>query len=376
MRWISRSSNEIRIVGDFKMFVYIVFIFLLFTLYAVHLKEEQGGAILMFLLFLLMAFRSWNMGLNDTMGNYCTFLTFQHRPLSYAFNNPYYPIEPLMSFIMWFFANIVHSFYLFIFFCSGFSMYSVWRFIKSKSCEMYMSISIFFCMYYFFAFFLIKQWLAIGVVLCAYSYFEEKKYIKWIIAIIIAILIHKFAFVMIFSIVGYLLIKRTKYSWIVSIIALAIALLTPQWLLEFIIKYDPTNLIGLYMRSNLYTMSGGRLNFTIFYYFMLVIVGYYMRKNIPIEELDKYNSVMGMIINASVFSALSSFIPEFYRIALFFGIFSIVYIPILFRYTNNGILKKVLVISFILFLLFYGMGRLAVNINCIPYKTFFTDKVL
>lgn len=356
------------------MTIYLIFLGVMLLLRAAHVKGEQGARFLLLFLFVLLALRSWDMGLYDTVGNYRTFLAFQGKPLAYALHNSYYPVEPVMSLIMWLFSNVLRSFPLFVALSSGVFIYGVRQTICRYSCSPYLSVLIFFSMYFFYGMFLIKQCLAMSLILLAMPLLEKRRYLSWSAVVLFAVLVHKFTIVMLLFFAGHWLIRRMRHPWILSLVALVFIGLVPQQLLRLIVRYDPTHLIDLYMRSRIYTTGGGRINFAILFYLVLVIAACRLRGRGSAREQEDYDRSLAMVFLASIFSSFSAFIPEFYRVAMFFGIFSVLLIPQVLRRVRPGGGKRVLIVALTLFLSAYGLGRTAVNTNALPYRTVFADR--
>lgn len=353
------------------MIVYIIFIVMLLGFKFVKLEQRQGLKILMSYLLFLLIFRDWNLGLFDTLNYREYFYLFQAEGFSYVFSNRLFDSEVIMSLYMWSLAHIFRHFGGFIIVTASIYILSVYYFIKRWSVDYYFSCLLFFSVYYFFGFYLLKQTISMSVLLFAYTAFKDKKYKTFVMLLVLSIGIHKYSWVVLLLIPFSMVIKYIKQKMLIFISIVSIGIFFSERIVYAVIRFDPTHLLGKYMKLNIYNGNAARINFgmCIYIFWAILMIGYksYVSRNDE-EDFDIDMSFLSISILAAIFSSYSMIIQEFYRVAAFMGITNCVIGANIAEWTTTKkrSIYKAARIFVVLVFVFYSF-KTASNTNCLDY---------
>lgn len=317
-------------------------------------------------MILMLSMRSINLGFADTKTVYYeAFNRFKtYNSIDLAIKDAHFRNEPLMAIYIYMIVKLFDSFRLFLILSATFSLLPVIRLIK-KEREAYLAILYFFSFYYFFYVYLIKQMLAMAVIIIAFSAIREKKPMKFVCMCAIASAIHKFAWP---CFVAYPLcryVKFKKFTYVLISLLIAIGLFFPKDFINLIIKFDPTNLMVSYI--NIYSRNTS-LNFGLFLNIGILIICAGMRKKVK-ENQEDYNILLILSTINCILNSYSLIITEFQRLAFFFGIYNSILFSRAVEFLPNKYQKKQMyTYLIIIFLILYGLGRTAINTRCMPYK--------
>ena len=236
-----------------------------------------------------------------------------------------------------------------------------------------LSVIIYFCAGFFFhSLNLMRQYLAISVLLFSYRYLIDKKYLIFIICSIIACLLHSISLVFIIS---FLLCDREvfdlKRTIIISILLLVFGKYVWHYVVDLIINHTR---FATYIGSK-FDKSKLRIYDIIFNAIIYIII-YYLYKNTK-EKGRKDNFFLNMQACSLFFMILANVMYLLFRFSFFFGIFNIISIPYFLKKCDIETKKKIIV----LVLLMITLGGYITKTNIIgntdevkPYKTVFTVK--
>lgn len=339
--------------------------------------RKIGYIFLGFFLFLLLAIRNPSMGLYDanldgTYGKY--FSLCKDISLIEAIQKSY-SFEPLFSIYIWFLAQI-GNYRFFLIVSAAISLLSIMKYIYDDSENPIMGIIVFFSLFYFYCFYLIKQILAISVYLFALKYLHQKKPIQFFAVIIICMLIHRSAIILVVMYIACKFIKINKHIFAVFVFTLLLGLylsiVTPQFIFNLIYRVYPDYYVLI--RDGLYS-TGGKFNFSMIFYPAIVALCYYIHKSdvscyqdyssIDIRHNNKNKDLFIILFLGCIFNSWSTIVIEFYRIAIYF------FIPICYMLPNSlekmkRKYRNIIYGIMILILWAYGLKN-ASNTNCLKY---------
>lgn len=271
----------------------------------------------------------------------------------------------------------------------------IFEVIYKKSSNKILSIIIFFlCGYFFGTLNLIRQYIAMALVLLGYQFLmdknQKKAYIGFVICAILAFFMHSSSIVC--FIMLFLTQKNICNIKIVLPLSILILILNQNimTILTPIIKNTrfKVYLTGTYAQSELSVLQ--IVENLLVYVWMSIIYYFQKKKNMEIkkEEITLLN-IQGISFLLTVAGVIHS---QFMRIAIYFGIFQILSIPYFFNMMNfddiskkisdkfkktikANILKNIIYIAIVvIFICMFTYTNILNNDNeVIPYKTIFSQ---
>lgn len=244
-----------------------------------------------------------------------------------------------------------------------------------------LSLFIFYMAYYLVTYSVIRQMIAVIIILYGTRYIFEKKFHKYLIYVILAGMIHKTAYLMIilyFFYDGNLgFLKKIKLPKkldikisenVQSIIIYIIIGILPFFLIPLIPKV--ISILGIYT-SYLPRQASMSFQFLLYVLPMLTLIFIY-RKEL-LEENKNNEFFIRVLILQIPFQLMGGVIKYTDRFALYPAIMQTILIPILFKNLNNSKMQKFIKISIIAWYIFYFTVMFVVlNSNGVmPYKTIF-----
>ncbi len=198
------------------------------------------------------------------------------------------------------------------------------RYYKNKI-SITLGLFIFYMTYYLVFFNMIRQMIAVAIILFASRYIFEKKFWKYFIWIIIAGLFHKSAYIMIFLYLLNYKLDSKRISKIFFILA-TIAPIFMIPLLKIIIWFD--GIIGIFTK---YSSIDINLNLKFLLYVVptLLFIMFYRKK---ILELDiRYELFIRIVFLQLPAQFLGCFVETADRISVYFAIFQVILIPLVLK---------------------------------------------
>lgn len=193
-------------------------------------------------------------------------------------------------------------------------MHFIYHNSKNAWLSVYIYITLF---YYFFSFNLVRQFIAISVVLFAWNSLKQGKIIRFILLVLLASTFHTTALISLLLIFVYLGRKNTKLIPFIML-ATAIAIFGTNTFMNFIVTLFPRYIT--YIESSDQS-TGGIM--PIFLYFMIFIALYLTRE----KKNQEHNVMLSIAAITAALSVLNYFHFLFYRPAFFFNVFAIILIP-------------------------------------------------
>lgn len=326
-----------------------------------------------FFLILILSLRNIDTGYTDTrLVYYEAFNRFKNmNSIIGAITDAHFRSEPLMAIYLYLGAKEILNFQLFLTVTAIISILPILYLVKNEKMA-YFSLLYFFSFYYFFYFYLIKQMLALAIVIFSFNCIKEKKWKKYLILCFVASLVHKFAWPCIIAYPLCRFIKFKKSTYMIIALIIAGGILFSETLLELIIKIDPTKL----MVSYIYIYGRNtRLNFGLVLNMLILVFCAMMRRRVK-EYKEEYNILLILSSINCIFNSYSLIITEFQRLAFFFGIYNAILFPRALEVIPlNKSNKKLFVTVITGLMIIYGLGRTAVNTKCIPYDFFWNNRI-
>lgn len=263
----------------------------------------------------------------------------------------------LLNYIVARFTSDPHIYYFILgFIMYGLTLWSLWKYSKYG-----FSVTLAWACYLFLFFGdtlnAMRQMLACSIVFFAFTYFLDKKYIKYVLLMLLAFSCHKSALLSLAPAVVYFVLQRKDKRSVKFLIVIGVCIFA------FFYEYIAQALmnIGLlpFDRYSKYLASGIpfdlnalvlRLPFLLFIY-----LWYKSYKGETKEKSLFYDTVLMMILVDLVFSQMRSIVVWLYRLTLYFGMYRcIAYSRTIYsNIKNNKIVLSVILLLYLIVLFMY-----------------------
>ena len=325
----------------FNLSLCAIIIFIYFITHISKNKKLSDKVFLLssfFILFLVVALRKTNIG-NDTTEYINIFKNCSIYKWNYLNSNSRYETGYLIfNIILSYFSSNTRFFLIIMSFIFNFSVYKI---IKENSKNYLFSILIYINLLFFYqSMTMMRQFLALSVLLLSFNYIKEKKLLKYSLAVLLASSFHITAVLGIFIYPMYNMKFSYKKIFLYTIITLIVATL-----LNKIFPY----LALITNRGEFYSQMIGEaklaniilfLIYLVFSFFSYFIVS---KKNIESNSFYLYSFIFSTLLYAlSINTAILA------RVGQYFAIFSIISLPNVIYY---NIKKSRLVFDSIIILL-------------------------
>lgn len=352
------------------MIIYIISIALiLISAYVFRNNKKWICIISGIILWGLLAFRNISMGLNDTENVYLPYfnkilnMNFIEI-LSYRFMS-----DKGFYFIMKIISLLTKNYQICIAILAVPFICFVIRQIYKESKNVLFSIIIFIALYYAFAFFLLRQVIAMGIIVYSYKYIKQKKIIKFIITLIVASLFHGTAliFLIAYPICNYIKPGYKNY------IAIGIAFIVGRYILDILLKIcsiiPMLNRYAYSIENGFYSTDSAPSIWGLIMTVLILTVSYFFYRRSQKEDRE-INLLLNLSTLGSIFYCFSASIAEFYRIALYFSIFNMLLLPNALSLCEDKKIRDLLVTTAIIAFIGYFFVRTVFNTNIYPYIFF------
>lgn len=251
-------------------------------------------------------------------------------------------------------------------------VYSTVKFIEKKSDNPFFSFVVYIALYYMYGTFLLRQVIAIGIILFSIDYIENKKIIKFIMVVLIASLFHKTALIFLIAYPFCFYNKFGLKNYIYIILSLVFSYIFNDFVIYFLKEFDFTNKIEFALNNGLYTINGDISMFGLVITVSLLIFASYYRKIAIKNKIYDYNKDVYLNISTlgSMMYACSGIISEFYRVALYFSIINILLISNFIIYEKKVYIRRFEKYVIFMLFVFYFLARTINNVNANPYLFF------
>ena len=364
---------------------YIIMLTSLFLLLCLYNNEQLRIKKLIIVivsisLILIIGLRNVNLGLSDTKDVYLPqfrrILTYNYSQVISEFKDPVFYVTTKL------FTNIISkSFNFWLVVCAALYIIPIMKLIYKKSFSALLSVMMFISLNYFgMGFAGIRHCIAIGILCNSFDYLLNRNFKKFLLTVIIACCFHVSALIFL---IAYPLCNKVTLSKKESfarncIIILVIFVINNFFGVKLVSSIMNFIVNNLHMeRFTIYSQEGfSSLSNTTFFinYFIFVLSGYiiYSSKNIIIEKSNerKINVLLSLQFIATILSSLVKVLGEFYRLSMFFSIFSIILLPETIKCFQNKKTRSVFILVLtVLFSLYFIMIG-AKNNMITPYSFF------
>ncbi|NMM99262.1 EpsG family protein [Bifidobacterium olomucense] len=348
-----------------------VYIFTLFLIagvfYAIPVKKISC-TISVCLMWFITAFRNINVGIPDARGTYLDlFNNLRSQNFFSVISNPFAEgwLFNVLSKIIQIISIGNYRFYLIILSAIFYTCLGI--FIYKYSSNALISCIIFFCSYLLFTFSMLRQFTAICILLLfSFSYLKQRRFIAFIVSVILAGLIHStsFIFLIAYPICFYLTynIIFLFFTILLSIFGTLFSntILTLLNLIPMLRYRMDLAESGIYSLNTNDTGYGTLLMLIIFLIFCFLI----LKKRISYQD----NILLLLFSVGIIFQGWSHVIVEFYRVAWYFTIFLIILLPSCISKINDSLIKKSIFICIFIFYLFYFIYYVVPSGQGLPYN--------
>lgn len=334
----------------------------------------------------IMGFRSFSLGQNDIYDNYVPIYN-KIRYMSIANVVQIYSKDV----IFYLFTKIITLFFsnahVWLFIISFFYLFTVCYLVYSESKLPYLSFLIFISLnYYGFCFTILRHCIALTFVIWSFIFYSRGKKIKGILSWVIACCFHMSAvsFFIFFIIENKeISLKQLVYVFVCFILANKYI----QDIVTLFFSFFTNERVSVYLTTN--TVSSFNYTMLIMNLFLFLFALYNLYRSfsigytVKLKKLSNSNNIMmnfsniNPYYNSCIFNIIClCFISGWalmFRVAMFFGIFSIIFVPNCIYLNKNTIDRVIITPLLSMFLIYYFLffASYASYIN--PYLSFLSD---
>ncbi|MFW6016296.1 MAG: EpsG family protein [bacterium] len=204
-----------------------------------------------------------------------------------------------------------------------------------------------------------RQAVALGITTFSYKYIMERKFMKFIICIILAFSFHLSAIIFLPA-YWFGNIKFTKYTKHISLIVIFFA---------FILKERIFLFVNLYARLPYSYLEAGGEKMYIFVLFSVILGLIY---DSGYQDKARFNkTLLFMIIAVAIIWPIASFHPGVFRLYYYYSIFLVLFIPNIIELINNKVIKRYIYMVYIIVGSYYLITQIILRDNNMnPYYFF------
>lgn len=350
------------------------------TLLSKIASKQKSKIISIFLLIVVVAIFTLVSGLrSSTVGTDTSNYIYHIRSWQSIGGYIRYPTEPGLSILSILTSYITKSSTLVLILVAliinGLIVFRLWSYRFFISFEL--SIMYYSLIYYIMTFSGIRQWLAISIVFWASKYVFERKYIKYILYIILASLFHNTA---IFSIgIPLIVILFSNYKYhkkklLISCLVIPLIIITSLFFIE--IQFQLFSKYGNYT-SNIIQQEGTgltgwiRLIIAIVIYFGLVNQANLSKNDNTFFKKNYWVYFIGMLL----------IIPGYYianinRLAFYYTIHEVVILGFLSKHGKDGYIKFASIMIFVFIVLMFIIQLMNSSFGIMPFIPYWNDTLM
>lgn len=307
------------------MFMWILLIIVLFFLNIIlHSTNKNKKKIFLFILFgmsaIILGLRGLQVG-RDTQEYYNIFNSVFTWDFEYILSDNYnQKIEFGYAFIMKLSSIIWNNYFFFQFWTSCLFCYFIAKFIYDNTTDLFMASVLFLGSGLFLqAFTVTRQYLAVAIVINAWTMLKNQKYLKALIFLIVASLIHNTSVIFIIAFIAYILRNNKWWLRLIPIISIFIAF-NYRSVFSIIKPYIPQ--YSTYLSNTTAKISAGGSMV------MWIIVGFIAMIVVLNKQINVYLRVEAIFcIMFSILSFVGIYINYIDRLAYFFLPFLMIVLP-------------------------------------------------
>lgn len=295
------------------------------------------------ILWFLTAFRGLSIG-NDTIAYYEIYQTIQKYGV-----DPEREIEIGYQYFNAFLARIFPGsdagFYLLLILSSSLLYWQIWKMIERKSPSFFLSIIVFFCLYYGTFQSMIRQEIAIAIVLSGVPFLEQKKPFRFALFVIAASFFHSSALVTLLFIIFYYYTFR--WRWLVSgiVAATLISLFNIPQKLMLVLRLKTAYAV---QTDNFSAVTVMLMLYTIYLGLNILLPkeernwGQHGRS---CEQVVHYGFLLWCMSAAIIFYIIAYSTAVMERMTLYFSLMSVIYVPEIIRRLKDQ--STIFIISYV-----------------------------
>lgn len=343
------------------MLVYFIMLalitFLAFAIYITDFNKESKDKLFLtisfFILTTVSAFRATSVG-TDTESYQSIFLKYVYGVPDYHSEIGYATFNKIIAMISSDPQSIVIASSIII-------NFGVMHFIYKNSTNAWLSVYLYITLfYYFFSFNYIRQFIAISIVLIAWSFLKDKKIFTFIVFVVLAASFHTSALIALLLIFVFLARKKTKLIPLI-LLSTIFGLLGMDVLFKYAFELFPR--YEDYYTGDFSQGSGIR---SLILYLVIFIATFIFRK----KKDEEYNMLLSIATICAALGILSYEYFMFSRPSIYFNVFAIIIIP---KITSNFKGKESLIANYVVIIL--GFAYLLYYLflgwhDVTPYKFF------
>lgn len=248
--------------------------------------------------------------------------------------------------------------------CSTITFFFISKSIKEQSINVVFSIALLFLIrYYFLTLNIVRQGIAMSIILYSYKFIKEKNFRKYLITILLASCFHMMSLIYI-PIYFLYKINWKKKKNVILVVLLPIMALITYFIVVRYTKYG--NYIGSQFQSNEFLIHEIILSGVV------LLLATLQFKNVRVEKEYFYVYYLLQVITFIV-ALCSKFLPVADRLVWLFYVQNIFFIPIIIRNIRQVSQRAfvTLCLIIIMFINVYAQVGITDSYNIIPYQTIF-----
>lgn len=359
------------------MIIYILLVILILILPKIlkSLRIEKQKKIYIIIisivLIFIMGFRNISLGQNDIEVSY--YPMYQSiNGLNFKAIFDLYNYDFFFLVLMKLTTLVSDKFQVFLFISSAIFISSISLFIYRESEKPALSFILFLALGIFgFNITILRHSLALSFVIFAYIFLKNKRYIFFSIFVILAMLTHLSSLVII-GLLALLVFKKHRLTHL-YLLLIGVFIFSYFWGENFLnMLFDIMNI----NRFDRYANHVETFNLTLYFlnlflFIVSTILFVFNKKNMTYQRQCSIRKQFAICTISLVFLNFSVFFALFFRISMFFGIYTVILLPnVLSEVKNrlyNNLITATVVVLYVIYFLMFSLE----NTRIVPYQLFF-----
>ena len=241
-----------------------------------------------------------------------------------------------------------------------------------KKVSLPMGLFIYFMIYYIESFNLVRQSIALSIVLYAYCYVLERRPFKYLFIILIAYLFHNSAIICIFF---YLLsYKKSNFSSFKNMVYYILIIVSPFLIGQLLLLLNYIPFLNFYTERYNFTSSTIGYGYGFLIETIPVVVPALIFKRKLIKENPNYEFFVNLALLSVPLRLAGYYLYWISRMVYYASMIQIILIPIILCLIRNKLKRRVAYLIFILFYIGYFFYVFVINNRgpAYPYQNIFT----
>ena len=344
--------------------VYLALIIFLYIALGIKTVQSKRKYVIFSLsvLLIIVCLRDFSVGA-DIPGYLSAFEKMRDYGLKEMLANAFSKKDPVYYISGWLFSKLFYSFRLWITFIAALYFFAVGKLIISESEIPLISIIAFICLGDFaFSLSALRQVIALSFVILSYPFLKSKKYLIFILLVIIASLFHQTAIVFLIAIPFSKMKPGIIHFAIITVSVVTVLFFKTQFLNLLSALIDVSRYQN-YLSNNasVLSISGFVIKSVVFIYALTYSRQLCAKKPTDLIFFNLY--FLGVVLQ--LFSVI---IAEMFRVSMYFSVFGLILLAdasVCEKKFNVRILLQILLVTFLLIYFFKD--------GIFPYRFFFTE---